>query len=133
MKKIISNSATTLILLTFGGVALSGCATVTQGTKEVLEVQSEPSGASVVTSHGYSCSSTPCVIEVPRKDSFTVTLSKSGCEEKTVSVLTRMSKQGGAAVAGNVLVGGLIGLGIDSATGAAKELVPNPLLVELDC
>ena len=116
-----------------GLIALSGCATITQGTKEVLEVQSTPAGASVTLSTGQSCASTPCVIEVSKQTGFTATFEKAGCETKTMSVLSRMSKSGGAAVAGNVIVGGIIGLGVDAATGAAKELVPNPLIAELDC
>ena len=44
-----------------------------------------------------------------------------------------MSTSGGAAVAGNILVGGIIGLGVDAATGAGKELTPNPVQVTLDC
>ena len=44
-----------------------------------------------------------------------------------------MAKSGGAAVAGNVLVGGVVGLGVDAISGAAKELVPNPIKVNLEC
>tara|TARA_Y100000385_G_scaffold227349_1_gene238218 strand:+ start:390 stop:518 length:129 start_codon:yes stop_codon:yes gene_type:complete len=35
-------------------------------------------------------------------------------------------------MAGNVLIGGVIGAGVDSVTGAAKELSPNPLKIELE-
>ena len=70
---------------------------------------------------------------MPKKQGFTVTFDKDGCESKTVNVVTRLSKSGGAAVAGNVLVGGIIGLGVDSVTGAAKELVPNPVEAKLEC
>jgi hypothetical protein len=34
-------------------------------------------------------------------------------------------------MAGNVLIGGLIGIGVDAASGATKELRPNPLVVKL--
>ena len=44
-----------------------------------------------------------------------------------------MATSGGAALAGNVLVGGIIGLGVDAATGASKELTPNPVSVTLEC
>jgi len=111
----------------------SGCASITQGTRDALLLKTDPAGASAITSNGYSCAETPCAIEVPKKNGFTVTFEKEGCEPKTVNVITRMSKSGGAAVAGNVLVGGVIGLGVDSVTGAAKELVPNPVEAELDC
>ena len=128
MKKI----TTILISLAFINLTVS-CASITQGTRDALVVNSVPQGASVLTSNGYSCAETPCAIEVPKKQGFNVTVSKKGCKSKTVNVVSRMSKSGGAAVAGNVLVGGIIGLGIDSATGAAKELVPNPVEVKLQC
>ena len=35
-------------------------------------------------------------------------------------------------MAGNVLVGGLIGAGVDTMTGAAKHLEPNPLHIEME-
>ena len=34
-------------------------------------------------------------------------------------------------VLGNVLLGGIIGMGIDTATGASKRFVPNPVRVTL--
>lgn len=34
-------------------------------------------------------------------------------------------------MAGNVLVGGLIGVGVDAASGATKDLRPNPLVLQL--
>ena len=37
------------------------------------------------------------------------------------------------AFAGNLLLGGLIGAGVDSYTGAAREFKPNPLKVTLEC
>ena len=42
---------------------------------------------------------------------------------------------GTAGMAGNLVVGGIIGMGVDAATGAMNSHVPNPLvvtLVELD-
>jgi hypothetical protein len=35
-------------------------------------------------------------------------------------------------VAGNVLVGGVIGLGVDMVTGASQDLTPNPVTVVLE-
>ena len=119
-----------LLVLSF---VISGCATITQGTKDALVVNSNPEEAQVQLSNGQSCVSTPCVFSIPRKDSFTVTISKAGCKSRTVNVTSKMATAGGTALAGNVLVGGLIGLGVDAATGASKELVPNPVEVNLSC
>ena len=35
-------------------------------------------------------------------------------------------------MAGNVLVGGIVGVGIDSYSGANKSLSPNPLRVTME-
>ena len=35
-------------------------------------------------------------------------------------------------MAGNVLIGGIIGIGVDAATGATQDLKPNPLHVVLE-
>jgi hypothetical protein len=31
------------------------------------------------------------------------------------------------------LVGGIIGIGVDAATGASQDLVPNPVEVKMKC
>ena len=36
-------------------------------------------------------------------------------------------------MAGNIIVGGIIGAAVDAGSGAMNELVPNPVVVELDC
>jgi hypothetical protein len=35
-------------------------------------------------------------------------------------------------MAGNVILGGIIGAGVDAVTGATKKLVPNPIDVKLE-
>jgi hypothetical protein len=35
-------------------------------------------------------------------------------------------------VAGNVLIGGVIGLGVDMVIGASQDLTPNPVTVVLE-
>jgi len=34
-------------------------------------------------------------------------------------------------MAGNVLVGGIIGAAVDAGTGAMNDLVPNPVILQL--
>ena len=115
------------------GLALTGCATITNGTNDVLVVDSAPQGAQVTLSNGMSCTSTPCSFTVPRRSDLEVTVSKQGCTTRRANVTHRTASAGAAGVAGNVLVGGIVGLGVDAATGASQELVPNPLNIELDC
>lgn len=39
---------------------------------------------------------------------------------------------GGAGMAGNVLLGGIVGAGVDAYSGAMDDIVPNPLTVTLE-
>jgi PEGA domain len=112
--------------------SLSACATVTRGSNDAWVVDSNPSGASVTTSNGYSCDSTPCAIRMSRKSEFTAEISKPGYKTVTVSVSHKTANSGAAGVAGNVLVGGLIGIGVDMVSGASQDLVPNPVKVNLE-
>lgn len=111
---------------------LANCATVTRGTGDVLQVDTNPAGAQVRTSNDHSCGSTPCAIKMPRRSELVVIIAKPGCETARVNVTHRTASGGAAGVAGNVLVGGIVGLGMDAATGASQELAPNPVDVTLD-
>lgn len=112
-------------------VSLAGCATITRGTTSQVQIQSEPSGADVRTSTGFTCT-TPCTMTVNRKDEFSVTFTKAGYEPEEVEVKTRIAGEGAAAgIVGNAIVGGVIGLAADAASGATLEHTPNPLRVIL--
>lgn len=120
-----------LVVLLMG--SLAGCATITRGTTDVLVVNSTPGGAQVKLSDGQECTSTPCSFKLPRKSELNVLVSKSRCKPQQVRVTNKVAGSGGAAMAGNVLFGGIIGAGVDAGTGAMLELVPNPVEVELEC
>jgi len=111
-------------------IALSGCATITRGRKEVLVIESEPSGAVVTTSTGLS-GKTPCTFKVSRKGGFVVTIEKEGYETVRVQVESQVAGAGAAGMAGNVILGGLIGAAVDAGTGATLQLKPNPIQVKL--
>ena len=112
------------------GSGLGGCASVTRGWNEQIQISSEPQGAEVRTSMSQACV-TPCTLQVGRKDEFSVNFSKPGYQPQTVMVTTRLAGGGAAGFAGNVLVGGIIGMGVDAASGATLEHYPNPVLAVL--
>jgi len=112
--------------------ATAACATVTRGTKEAWMVSTVPPSASVKTSNGFACDATPCTFKIEHKAEFDVTISKPGYKTFHTRVIHQVSTAGGAGMAGNVLLGGLIGAGVDVATGAMMELKPNPLNVTLE-
>lgn len=120
-----------ILLATLIAAGLGGCATVTRGTTDQITVNSEPAGAEARSSLGHSCASTPCNWEVNRKAEFIVSFSKPGYEDTQVPVQTRVAGSGAAGFAGNVLVGGVIGMGVDAATGSTLEHYPNPVIASL--
>jgi hypothetical protein len=114
------------------GTALSGCATVTRGTHEAWTVNTVPPNASIRTSNGRACDATPCTFTMNHRETFDVTITKPGFKDWHGHVTHEFSTGGGVALAGNVLVGGLVGLTVDAASGATQKLVPNPLTVTLE-
>ncbi len=121
-----------LILAAVGCLSLSACATVTRGSSDAWEVSSDPGGARVETTNGHFCEATPCAIRMKRKSQFVATVTKPGYEPAKITVTHKTAGAGAAGVAGNVLVGGVIGLGVDAFSGASQDLVPNPAFVKLE-
>ncbi|WP_454816156.1 translation initiation factor 2 [Labrys neptuniae] len=119
------------ILLCLVGLLMASCSTVTRGTTNQIQVISNPSAAQVRTSIGNACT-TPCTFEVSRKSEFIATISKEGHKPVDVPVKTRVAGAGAAGFAGNIVAGGIIGMGVDAATGATLEHYPNPINVSLE-
>ena len=120
-----------ILIAAVAALSLSGCATVTRGTTQEFTITTVPAGASVSTSNGFQCPSTPCTLKMPRRPGFTVEVSLPGYQTQTLTVESSMSGGGGAALAGNVIIGGVIGAGVDATSGALNDLKPNPLEVIL--
>lgn len=113
-------------------LGLGACGTVTRGTTNDVTFNSEPSGAEMRTSTGLTCPATPCTLPISRKQEFIATFSLEGYREQQVSVTTDVSGGGAAGFAGNVLIGGVVGMGVDVATGAALDHKPNPVFARLE-
>lgn len=113
--------------------SLCACATITRGTTQAFEVRTTPVGAAVVTSTGLNCPSTPCVFkDVPRNSNFDVTITKPGYKTHVAKVTNTTSSAGGMGMAGNLLLGGIIGAAVDGTNGSMQDLVPNPLEITLE-
>jgi hypothetical protein len=119
------------IALAAAALTLPACATVTRGTSQNFSVESTPPGARVTTSTGFECAATPCSFRMPRKPGFTATVSMDGYVTQEIRVDSRMAGSGAAGAAGNILIGGPIGLVVDGTSGAMNDLTPNPLVVEM--
>lgn len=106
--------------------ALGGCATVINGTSQDVKFQSDPGGAQVRLTGGQSCT-TPCEVSLKRRHDLRADFSKTGYKPAYVLI---QSKTGGA-MAGNLLLGGIIGGAVDAANGASNHLDPSPVNVKL--
>ena len=127
-----TRNSTALTLIIIGSLWLSGCATLTRGTTEPYTVISDPPGAVVTFSSGETCF-TPCTVAKKRKESFNVTIEKIGYLPIDIAVESQTCDEGKVAMAGNlVLVGSLVWIGLDQATGATRELTPNPCEITLE-
>lgn len=62
---------------------------------------------------------------------FAVTFRKPGYRTEQVQVGTRVAGSGVAGFAGNLIVGGIVGMGVDAATGSTLEHYPNPVFVTM--
>jgi hypothetical protein len=110
-----------------------GCASVTRGTTENISISSTPSGAIAEVS-GLDVPTacvTPCVVVAKRSADITVSLNKEGYEPQIIPLTKEVPGTGAAGFAGNILLGGLVGMGVDAATGAALDHKPNPVIVTL--
>jgi len=95
----------------------ASCTAVTGGTTEQFQIVSDPPGAEARTSMGLVCT-TPCTLQVGRKDEFTVTISKAGYQPAQIPVSTKVNTGGGPAFA-------------DALTGAGPDHHPNPVEADL--
>ncbi|MCB5205373.1 translation initiation factor 2 [Neorhizobium sp. T786] len=120
------------LIVIFGiASALASCGTITRGTSEVVIIRAEPDDAKITTSLGHVCKS-PCKVDVSRKTEFTAYAEKPGYKRGSHEIKTKASGKGAASMAGNVLIGGVIGLATDAATGAALDHYPNPATIVLE-
>ena len=108
MKKIILFFCGILIAL-----CLTGCATIMTGTNHVLTVNSNVENAKVYV-NGIYRGETPIRLDLPTNEKvYTIKLEAKGYVPYT-EVLQRKAS---GWVWGNIFLGGIIGLGVDMATG----------------
>jgi len=124
-------SAATLLA---AAIFVSGCASIVDGTKQNVKIDSNPKGAEIyitVMDDGAIVSQTkagvtPATVALPRKDGVLV-LKKEGYRDTTVTPEKRMN----GWVWGDIALLSLLSTSIDTSTGAAKEIDPNEFLVEM--
>jgi len=108
---------TSIILVIFLFLLTSSCATLFKGNSSKLDINSNPQGAQVYVNGGYM-GDTPVRLKLVSKHTYSIEFRKEGYKTKTVNIT---NKVGVGWVILDVL-GGLIPVIIDAATGAWYEL-----------
>ena len=117
-------------------ILLSGCASVMEGSDQGININTtgcEDSGViicSVRNSEGASTITAPASVSVEKaRGPLTVS-----CESRDRSASGSMIVESNyeAMNAGNILIGGFIGIGVDAATGAMWKY-PTAIVVPMSC
>lgn len=112
--------------LLIGAISLSSCATIFTGTSDSITFNSKPEGAKVFEAGIEKCT-TPCTYKVSRSLSQkNIELKKDGYENK---VFTLDSKFNAVSILNFF---GVLGWGIDAATGSLKKYDTKAYNIELD-
>lgn len=114
------------ILAGVGAVLMTGCASIIHGTTQKIGISSSPTGAAVsVDNKAYG--NTPLFADLKRGEEHIITIEVPGYEKTQLTVTKKLS----GWVWGNILFGGLIGLGVDAMTGGLYDLTPEQLSAEM--
>lgn len=119
--------------------AISGCASIMSGTTQRVSFDSDPPGATVMIGEkktedgktimvdGYNAGVTPLIVELKRKGSTVVQISKDGYKTQDVELMRCMNNW----VWGDIALTSLLSTSIDTSTGACNEYKPGQYMVSL--
>jgi hypothetical protein len=118
------------LIVTGLGAALGGCATITSGTSQTIEVATYPAGAACEAQRDgaavASIAATPGRFTVDKAPkTLTVTCRREGFQ----SAVKRLSAVAQPMTFGNMIAGGVIGVAVDAASGAMTVYEDLPMLV----
>lgn len=104
--------------LALAGVALSGCATIVNGSTQSVSVNTPPvpgAQCTLTSSEGTWYVTTPGSVVVHKtKNDLQAVCKKDGYQDATAVIPAKF----GAMTLGNVIAGGVIGIAVDAASGA---------------
>ncbi|NML20001.1 PEGA domain-containing protein [Pseudoflavitalea sp. G-6-1-2] len=131
----MTKNITYSLLLFLSVFILNSCATIISGSKQAIDISSEPTGAKI-TIDGKDFGKTPQLIEFHRKGknkgdsaskkSYAVKLELDGYQPYEINITRKVN----GWVFGNILIGGIIGVVIDVATGSMYSLTPKQIAAQ---
>jgi len=114
-----------LLILAWVSILSGGCASIFTGTTQVIQVHTDPPGASVQID-GAQIGNTPRLIKISRGDSKLLLVYKEGYEPEVIEVGTKIN----GWFFGNIVIGILPGI-IDVANGAWMWADPEDIRLTL--
>jgi hypothetical protein len=116
--------------LGFGLLALAGCATIVHGTTQLVAINTPGVTGAVCTltsaTVGTVSVTTPGTVTLPKGSVAVAIRCTKECYSDGSGVLPANAD---GMAAGNVVAGGVIGLGVDAATGALNQYPPQADIV----
>ena len=112
--------------------SLTSCGSIVRGTTEDVTIKTLPEDATIRTSLGPGCPRSPCTFPVKRRDSLTAFAEREGYKPGSLQIGTKISGGGAAGFAGNVIAGGVIGMGVDAYNMSGHDHYPNPAIIVLE-
>ncbi|HWA16429.1 MAG TPA: PEGA domain-containing protein [Gemmatimonadales bacterium] len=115
-----------ILLSLTGGLLLSACATLIQGTSQEVSIASTPTGARLIID-GAEAGRTPVAASLKRKDKHTIRIEMDGYQPFEMA----LGRGTSGWVWGNIVFGGIPGLAIDAITGGMYKLTPEQVQATL--
>ncbi len=107
-------------------LGVGGCATITRGTTQLVAIDTPgvPGATCTLASEGIGTQTvvTPASIKLEKSRHNIKVVCKKDCYNDGIGVINS-SMEG--MTAGNIILGGVIGLGVDAATGAMNRYTPQ--------
>ena len=110
--------------ISMAGVALAigGCATITKGTTQAVALNTPGAAGAQCTLNssaiGTKVVTTPATITLDKSQESITVLCKKECFQDGSTVITSNTE---TMAAGNLLLGGVVGLGVDAVSGAMNK------------
>ena len=123
MKQLI----TLILLVTVSSYMFAGCANIFEGTKEDVDLSSEPPGANVYV-NGQNRGKTPLTLNLKKGKEYNIEFRKDGFETKLFVLQYSL----GAGWLILDILAGLIGIIVDASTGAWNGFETNAYKAILD-
>lgn len=114
------------MLIVVPALFMSSCATIFSGSKQKIKINSTPSEAIVVIDSA-EVGKTPFQTKLKRNKKHLVQIELEGYQPYEVTLTRKFN----AWYLGNILIGGAVGIIVDSVTGAMFYLSPKEIEAEL--